>query len=167
MSIPPTILPFWTQFAAATGTDPTPRFHEAFHFHDNESGANELAALVLAGKKRATASLLWTFEAQHTPPPQSGSLGVVLNWAGTPQCVIETTAIDVVPFEDVTAEFAALEGEGDGTLRFWREAHWGYFGRQCGLMSKQPSLRMPVLCERFRVVYPLPQSSPSGEIAPL
>jgi hypothetical protein len=39
--------------------------------------------------------------------------------------------VATVPFEEVSEEFAAIEGEGDGSLRYWREVHWTYFGRVC------------------------------------
>ena len=151
--IPPKIQPFWRSFAESTGKDVTSRFHEAFHFDDHESSANELAALVLAGTKRATASLLWTFEVTKRRMPAPGDLSVMTNWSGTPLCVIETRRVDIVPYDEVSAEFAATEGEGDGSLRFWREAHWAFFGRECARIGRTPDLQMPVVCERFEVVY--------------
>ena len=151
--IPSLIQPFWKSFTASAGSDVTSRFYEAFHFDDNEPSANELAALVLAGIKRATASLLWTFEATDRRMPAPGDLSVMTNWSGTALCVIETRHVAIVPYNEVTAEFAATEGEGDGSLRYWREAHWAFFGRECKRIGKTPDLRMPVVCERFEVVY--------------
>jgi len=133
--------------------DVTSRFYEAFHFDDNEPSANELAALVLAGTKRATASLLWTLKAADRRTPAAGDLSVMTNWSGAPLCVIETRHVAIVPYEEVTAEFAATEGEGDGSLRYWREAHWAFFGRECARIGRTPDPRMPVVCERFEVVY--------------
>jgi uncharacterized protein YhfF len=153
MSIPAAVRPFWDAFTAAVGQDRSAHFDEAFYFCDDEASANELAALVLAGTKRATAALVWAFEAVDKPMPKPGNLSIVTDWAGTPLCVIETKATAIVPFEDVSAEFAATEGEGDGSLAYWREAHWAYFGRECTRLGKPPSLRMPVLCERFEVVW--------------
>ncbi|MEO7252670.1 MAG: ASCH domain-containing protein [Casimicrobium sp.] len=153
MDIPPSIVEFWRGFGAAIGEDRSSRFYEAFHFDDNESDANALAELVLAGVKRATASLVWSFESAGTSTPRPGALSVVTNWHGKPLCVIETMAVDVVPFEHVTAEFAATEGEGDGSLEYWRRAHWTYFGRECDRIGREPTQVMPVACERFKVIY--------------
>ena len=58
MTIPPDIEPFWRGFCAAVGEDRSGRFYEAFHFDDNQPSADALAALVLAGVKRATAGLV-------------------------------------------------------------------------------------------------------------
>ncbi|MET0519452.1 MAG: ASCH domain-containing protein [Burkholderiaceae bacterium] len=118
MHIPVTIAEFWKRFDAdAGGIDPT-RFYEAFHFGDSEEMATQLAELVLAGTKRATAGSIWSFENEGKALPQAGALSVVTNWAGAALCVIETVRVDIVAFKEVTAEFAAAEGEGDGSLAF-------------------------------------------------
>ncbi|HLX79609.1 MAG TPA: ASCH domain-containing protein [Burkholderiales bacterium] len=153
MNIPSTVRAFWEGFEAAAGRDVTPRFYEAFHFDDNEPSANELAKLVLSGTKRATTALLWSFEAESKPLPKPGDLSVVTNWQGQALCVIETRSVETVPFEMVTEEFAATEGEGNGSLQYWREAHWSFFGRECRRINREPTQEMPVLCERFEVVY--------------
>lgn len=151
--IPPAITPFWDGFCAEVGEDRSDRFFEAFHFDDNEADANALAELVLAGVKRATASLVWSLEDAGGSPPEPGALSVVTCWDGTPVCVIETLDVEILPFEQVGAGFAATEGEGDGSLEYWRRVHWAYFGRECERAGRTPSQAMPVACERFRVVY--------------
>lgn len=153
MDIPSRVLPFWKAFALTQAADPTARFFEAFHFDDNEPSADELANLVLTGTKRATAGLVWSFENAAMPLPKVGDLSVVTNWAGTPMCVIETQRVDILPFEEVSAEFAATEGEGDGSLQYWQQAHRAYFERECQRIGREPSARMPVVCERFAVIY--------------
>jgi uncharacterized protein YhfF len=153
VDIPPLIAQFWQTYAESQCQDPTPRFFEAFHFADNEPSADELAQLVLSGRKRASAGLVWSFEAAAAPLPQAGDLSVVTNWAKQPVCVIETRRVDVVPYDEVSADFAATEGEGDGSLRYWQEAHWAYFGRECVRIGRTRDSRMPVVCERFEVVF--------------
>ena len=153
MNIPAHMASFWQSFVQSQVEDPTPRFFEAFHFDDNEPGANELAQLVLVGTKRATAGLVWSFEAASVPLPKVGDLSVVTDWAKKPLCVIETRQIDVVSYDQVSAEFAATEGEGDGSLQHWQEAHWAYFGRECQRMGRLRDPKMPVVCERFEVVF--------------
>lgn len=149
MRVPEHLLPFWHGFAGADDE----RFYEAFAFGDSEQLAGELAALVLRGTKRATAAAAWTFEAQGRPAPQPGDFSIVTNWAGEPLCVIETRAMAVVPFKDVTAAFAAAEGEGDGSLASWREAHRAYFTRECERAGRVFSEDMPIACEHFKIVY--------------
>ncbi len=153
MNIPAHIAPFWQSFVRTRTVDPTPRFFEAFHFDDNERSANALARLVLAGAKRASAGLVWSFENALVPLPRVGDLSVVTDWAKTPLCVIETQRVDIVPYDEVSAEFAATEGEGDGSLRYWRDVHWAYFGRECQRIGRVSGPKMPVVCERFEVAF--------------
>jgi deazaflavin-dependent oxidoreductase (nitroreductase family) len=122
IEIPDDIGEFWRAFEAVVGHVAPDRLYEVFHFDDNEPTANELAELVVNGPKRATAGLVWSFEAKGRPAPRPGDLSVVTDWAGRPRCVIETTAVEVRPFADVDDAFAAAEGEGDGSLRWWRDA---------------------------------------------
>ena len=157
MDVPAAIRSFWQAFEASAGRSAAAHFYEAFHFDDNEPSANQLADLVLAGTKRATAGLVWSFEAANMPLPKQGKLSVVTNWSGIPLCVIETQFVEVVPFDQVSQEFAATEGEGDGSLRYWRDGHWAYFSRECARIGRQPDLRMPVMCERFAVIYRAPR----------
>ena len=153
IELTPRVRAFWAAFESAAGCAMSARLYESFHFGDGESLADELASLVLAGTKQATASLLWSHEAEDKPMPEPGDLSIVERWSGEPVCIIETTAVEVSAFEDVGADFAALEGEGDGSLESWRAGHRAYFGRECARLGKQPSARMPVVCESFRVVY--------------
>lgn len=150
--VPERIRPFWAQFEAVAGVAVRDRFYEDSHFDDNEASANELAALVVAGRKRATAGLGWALDGGGKRGPQPGDLSVVTDWHGDPLCVIETRSVETVPFQEVGEEFAATEGEGDGSLRHWREVHWAYFERECQRIGRQPSHDMPVVCERFEVV---------------
>lgn len=149
---------FWVQFLATAGDDASDdiaaRFYETFHFDDNEVDANALVDLVLQGTKRATASLLWDYEVSHKALPKVGDLSVVTNWQGQPRCIIESTQVELVPYAEVSAAFAAIEGEGDGSLHSWLEGHWLYFSRECQRLGKTPSLQMLVVCEQFKVVYP-------------
>ena len=153
MPIPGNIIAFWSDFTATVSGVDESRFYEAFCFGDSEVLADELAALVLVGTKRATAGSLWSYEASGRSPPTVGALSVVTNWAGTPPCVIETQSVEVCAFSDVTAEFAATEGEGDASLDFWRAAHTTFFTRECAAAGREFTHDMRVVCERFRVIY--------------
>jgi uncharacterized protein YhfF len=45
------------------------------------------------------------------------------------------------------------EAEGDRSLSFWRDAHWRFFSRACASLDHEPAADMPLVCERFRVIY--------------
>jgi uncharacterized protein YhfF len=153
VTVPAHLSAFWGEFAKSSGAADEARFYEAFSFGDSEAMAAELAELVLQGTKRATAGAMWTFEAEGKRLPRPGDLSIVTNWLGLPLCVIETLSVEVVPFHGVTAEFAAIEGEGDSSLSFWQEAHRQYFSRECASAGREFTETMLIACECFRVIY--------------
>lgn len=153
MSVPEHLRDFWRAFTQSTEGVDDARFYEAFCFGDGPALASELAELVLRGRKRATASAAWTYPVQGKRLPAPGDFSIVSLWSGEPLCVIETRAVEVLPFNEVGAAFAAAEGEGDGSLAYWREAHRRYFARECAGAGRAFDERMPVVCERFELVY--------------
>ena len=120
--------------------------------------ADELAALVADGPKRATTTLLRDFETGREPVfPVSGMLWLVVDAAVRPRAVIRTTRVDTCAFDDVDAAFARDEGEGDGSLAWWRDAHLRYFGRQAAEDGFVFDGRTPVVLERFALVWTPPR----------
>jgi uncharacterized protein YhfF len=107
----------------------------------------------MSGKKTATASLFWEYEAEGEALPQVGGYSVITGFDGEPRGVILTTEVRILPYDEVEADFAADEGEGDLSLDFWRKAHWQFFSRACAKIGRQLDAKMPVVCERFRLVY--------------
>lgn len=146
-----TVEEYWREFKEKTGD--TAQKYSAWHFCDNEKDAIELSELVVQGKKKATASNAWVFEYENESIPRAGDISIITDFFVKPVCVIKTVRVDVVPFDNVTAEFAATEGEGDLSLDFWRDAHKRFFTRECKRIGKEFSGEMPVVCERFEVVY--------------
>ncbi|MDB9527745.1 ASCH domain-containing protein [Oscillatoria sp. CS-180] len=122
-------------------------------FGDTPELADELGQLVLSNTKTATCSALWEWEAEKSPLPTVGLKTVVLDGADHPICIIETTEVTILTFNEVDARFAYDEGEGDRTLDSWRREHWKYFSRALPRIRKVPSPDMPLVCERFRVLH--------------
>jgi uncharacterized protein YhfF len=145
---------FWETFIQTSGREAAGATFEAWSFGSTPRVADELAELVLQGVKTATASLVWSYEFGSDPYPEEGGYSIILSGSGRPVCIIRTLKLSVRPFDEVDAEQAFLEGEGDRSLAYWREAHWKYFGEECRLLGCEPDLKMPVLCERFEVVFP-------------
>ncbi len=147
---------YWAEFVASLPSN-DPRIEarpDAFGFGGEGEIADELAALVLAGKKRGTASLPVEYTSLGEELPKSGDLSIVLDGRGNPVAIIERTSVEVVPFHAVTAEFAAAEGEGDGSLKYWQEAHTWYFGQVCERLGGKLESTTPVLCQCFKMVWP-------------
>lgn len=108
---------------------------------------------VLKGIKRATTSALWTIENEAAAIPAIGDLSILTKWIGEAKCIIKTLNIEIVPFIDVTENFAALEGEGSRSLEEWCQVHWEFFTRELLTYGKTPKECMPVVGETFEVVY--------------
>ena len=125
----------------------------AWAFGDNPVLADELLALVLAGTKTGTSSALVDYDAEDTPVPAVGELSIILDGAGHPAALIRTTDVQVVGFDEVDADFAAAEGEGDRSLASWRAEHTTYFLRTCELDALPADFQL--VTERFELLYPV------------
>jgi uncharacterized protein YhfF len=113
----------------------------ATSFGSSPTMETRLAALVLAGRKRAT---VWNGELPNETAPG-------MRWrvtaAGRDAAVIETLSVERRLFRDIDAAFAFEEGEGDRSLVFWQIVHEQFF-RQEGYFAPD----MPLWCERFRLI---------------
>lgn len=147
---------FWREFVGSLAADDPRRQArpDAFCFGDDGELADALARLVLAGTKRATASLPIEYTALDEPLPRTGDLSIILDGTGRPVGIVERTSVELVSFGAVSEAFAAREGEGDGSLRFWREAHTSYFGRVCTRLGGTLDDATPILCQCFELVWP-------------
>jgi len=123
------------------------------YFCADEYNANLCAKLVLDGKKTATSSLKYWYESDKEPIPKVGHLQVVTTWSGEPICLIEIVLVEECKYCDVTASFAYCEGEGDRSLKWWQNAHWDFFIKECKELNITPSKDMMLVLEKFRVVY--------------
>ena len=148
---------FWEERRAEDATLP-PQVPEAWPFGATPAHADELLALVLTGIKTGTASTVWEYEDGDEPMPQVGELSIILDGSGEPRALIRTTALEIVPFDRVSADHAHSEGEGERTLASWREAHERYW-RRYSASPRGFAPDMPILCERFELLWPRPASA--------
>ena len=117
--------------------------------------ADFLADLVLKGEKTATASAYDLYALEDEPLPQEGKFDVILDSQNQAVCIVEITKVSVQPFNQVSAQHAFKEGEGDKSLAYWRQVHEDFFAewlREAGLTFTSES---KVVLEEFRKVYPL------------
>jgi uncharacterized protein YhfF len=146
---------YWRTYLA-TLSGSSSLHHEQYvtdKFGDSPELANTLGALIVSGVKTATCSAVWEWEAEGKPIPVVGLKTIVLDGNDVPLCIIETTEVRIVPFNEVDAVLAREEGEGDLSLEYWTEAHSAYFSRVLPKIGREATLDMPLVCERFRLVY--------------
>ncbi|TVU62240.1 ASCH domain-containing protein [Vibrio atlanticus] len=125
----------------------------ADYYCADEYNANLCAQLILNGEKRASCGLEYWYTYEGEARPIIGHLQVVTDWNGKPICIVEITSVSSCPYNEVTAEFAAAEGEGDKSLEWWKKAHWNFFSRECEELKITPSEDMMLMLEHFKVVY--------------
>jgi uncharacterized protein YhfF len=150
---------FWREFCAENPDVNPNEPYQVWYFGLGSKDAAELCNLVLEGEKTGTASLPREYEDKAEDAPVVGGCSVVTNYEGVPQCVVRTTGLRVTPFNEVDAQFAFDEGEGDRSLDYWREVHWDYFSRRSIEIHREPSDTMLVNCERFELLYPKSSAS--------
>lgn len=121
---------------------------------DDPAYADEIAALVVGGAKRATATLAAGYLASGDPFPPLGAHWVLCDGAGQPCAVLRTTELRLGPFHTVDEEFARAEGEGDRTLQTWRDGHRAAYERQCARLGIEFTEDAEVCFERFTCVWP-------------
>jgi len=151
------IAAFWAEYCLAAGVpEATP--YQAWPFGDSPQLAHELVELVLHGPKRATATLAVSAERDPQAAPVADGYNVVTEHDGTPRAVIRSTWLDQRPLRDVDAAFAWDEGEGDRTLADWMDGHRRFFDRECGRLGIPFRDDLPVVLERFELLYPFDEA---------
>ncbi len=147
--------------SGGTGCDETsgvetaaPACYDVFAFGSNARMADELLALVLDGRKRATCSAMAAYRAENRRTPRAGDLSIVTDGAGKPACVIRTTATRMLPFNEVDWDLCKREGE-DEDLLSWQEGHKRFFNEEGARLGYAFDPEMAVLFEDFEVVWPV------------
>ena len=146
---------YWQKFLSTLPED-SPYHAKTYSeggYGDSPELANELVHLVLEGKKTATCGSLWEWEAESNPIPQVGDIWIELDGNQNPVCITETIEVTIRNYNEVDADFARAEGEGDLSLEYWRKAHRNYFSRTLPKIGKEFSEEMPLVCEIFRLIY--------------
>ncbi|MDQ3006304.1 MAG: ASCH domain-containing protein [Chloroflexota bacterium] len=128
--------------------------YEITDFGNTKELADSIGALVRSGIKTTTSMLLWELEKGDEKYPFVGEIDVVTDGKGEPLCIIEFTEIEVRPFNAIDEAFAYDYGEGDRTLAWWRAAMRDYYVGECHSLKREPSESMPLVCMRFRLLYP-------------
>ncbi|MDO5545028.1 MAG: ASCH domain-containing protein [Eubacteriales bacterium] len=127
--------------------------YDAYYYGYPEQ-ADEILSSLLRGDKRATTGLKCLYEIENEPLPQVGQCSVILDSHGLPHCITRITKVEITKFREISEEYAFIEGEGDKSLAYWKDAHREVFSRECredaGIEFSED---MECVCEYFEVVY--------------
>jgi len=143
----------WNDFILENPGNQHKKTPMSFYFCDNEKDADACAELVVNGIKKATATSLWWFEKNNESLPQIGDQYIITDWNGKAKAIIETTKIEKVPYNQVTSEFARIEGEGDKSLDYWKKVHKDYYTREMKPYGEQFDENMIIVCEQFKLIF--------------
>ena len=128
---------------------------EGWHFGGKGSGFEDrLAELVVKGIKTATSSWYESYSVENEPLPKVSEQSYILNSTDLPVCVIELTKVEIKPFLEISKDFAYLEGEGDRSLTYWRQAHDTFFtayGKEINLVWDSKTQHL--VCETFKIIH--------------
>jgi uncharacterized protein YhfF len=143
---------FWLDYQRACKVQ-VPGFAAAVLGH-RRALADELAELIVAGIKRAHATLERDFTAGNDALPQPGDHLVVLDGRGGPRAIVRNHHVERRHFDEIDDAFAFEAGEGDLTLRFWLTAHRQDFAERAEREGFQVGERVVLILEYFERVWP-------------
>jgi 5-formyltetrahydrofolate cyclo-ligase len=115
---------FWQRYLRSLpeSARPLDPFVEA-NYCGNREITDELLALYLQGKKHAGSGLVKDYETAGDPLPQVGNYWIILDSGDNPRCLVRTVAVERHLFRNIPAKIAQAEGEGDGSVDYWKRVH--------------------------------------------
>lgn len=143
----------WAAFQAKNPEYQDKDFTDSFNFCDNEKDAKECGQLTEDRIKQATSTSLWWFEHFKEALPEVGNIYVISDWYGIAKAIVRTTSVEKIPFNEVSDEYAAIEGEGDKSLEHWKKTHWDYYTRDMEPEGYFPKEDMLIVCEKFETLW--------------
>ena len=114
---------------------------------------DELAELVIQGIKTATCSSYDLYQINNEPLPKAGDYGIILNSNEEAVCIIKTKKVYVTEYNQVSADHAFKEGEGDRSLEYWRMVHESFLTNELSSLHRSFDEHTKVVCEEFEVIY--------------
>ena len=115
--------------------------------------ADRLAELVFTGEKTATSSAYPVYDVENEPLPKIGEYSIVLDSHDNAVCIVRTTKVYVVPFDEVSSYHAYREDEGDLSLAYWKAVHRAFFSKEMDAIGEKFDEKMKVVCEEFEKVF--------------
>ena len=113
---------------------------------------DELAQLIIEGKKTATCSLYALYEIEGEPLPKVDEYTIILNRKRDPVAIIRTSEVQIIKMNEVPEELALAEGEGDLTYDYWRREHIKVFTSELKEHGMEFSEDALLVFERFELV---------------
>ena len=142
----------WWEFAEVKNISAHEVYQCRYHFGEDERDCAYLLRMVLRGRKRVRTGLQQGFERLYGYLPEKHTYNIVTDRNGEAKCVVRTTRVDILPFNEITWEQVQMECIG-ASLEEWREYKRAVFGEQCRQLGCEFSEDMPVILEQFHLEY--------------
>lgn len=153
--IHPSVPALWFSFIAENIEHSHALMPDAYPLGTTKEQADNCILLVKAGLKTASSGALAAYVHYGVPIPKKGDMAILTNWQGEAQCILQTTQVNIVPFNEIDEDYAMKEGEGDQSLSYWKEKHWEFFSKDLASFGEVAEKDMMVICEEFELVYAL------------
>lgn len=148
---------FWIDFKQENPIFKNITFGAAWSFGNTKELADELAVLVLIGRKTATASAFIQYEKHKKPLPKVNPrvFDILLNGEQKPVAILQNTTVYVTTFDAVSEDHAYKEGEGDKSLNYWKKVHLDFWKKSLKMdnLNNIDIEKMKVVCEEFKVIW--------------
>ena len=144
---------YWERYLAATNQDKDEAtFSGELIFENKGFTGEEQLSLILSGRKTVSFSAFPSYAINREPISVAGEVYIVEDRDENPRCIIELTAVQVLPFNEVSWEMAEREGE-DENLTAWRDKQREYFEDEAAVCGFDFTEDMRIVCEFFTVIY--------------
>lgn len=142
---------YWREFQNRTGRTEISCSGE-LDFSEGGTKSDWLVSMVISGTKTSFFTSWPTYSIDMEPLPATGEIYIVTDRSGEPRCIIETEAVEIVPFNEVTWEMARTEGE-DADLEEWRARHREELEDEGAVVGFEFSPDIKLVFQNFSVIY--------------
>ena len=147
---------FWEQAKAARPDADIGDTYQVRWIGLDEPTTQQILELIAAGDKTGTFTLPWIIERTDQPDPVVGDCIILITFDGTPAQLVRLTEIERVPFGAMTAAHTAVDGSPVRALEVWKPLHTEYWNGLLAPWSLRVGDDMPVLVEKFELLYQQP-----------
>jgi len=129
--------------------------HQVRSLGIDEETTGLIINFIKAGEKVGTFSLPWVMTAENLPMSYKGLPIILLSFNGKPELVVQLTKVFETSFGEIDSGVTCIDGPPVRDPDVWIPLHQDYWNGMLAEYGKACSDDMPVLVEKFKLVYPL------------
>jgi uncharacterized protein YhfF len=150
---------FWARCKRALPREPLGERFTVRRMGNSPAMCETLLQLITSGQKTGGFSRPEELEAAGLTP-RSGDYVVLTDFAGAPRCLVQMEECVLLKFSEIGPEHTACESPAARDLDVWRGIHRGYWTPILEAEGRAFTDDLPVLFQRFRLLYAEPESAP-------